>query len=90
MEKKDIYKMTDEELLVEKKNLKNAKILHALIIGFLAGILAFGLVGWSLSPNKNLGFLIPMLIPTIIIYRLLKSPNNNKDLEELLKKRGLN
>jgi hypothetical protein len=90
MEKKDLYKLTDEELLVEKKKLKNSKIFHAAYIGFLAGILIFGIVSWSLSSEKHFGFLIPMLIPVAFIYKLLKTPNKNKDLEEVLKERHLN
>lgn len=90
MEKKDFYKLTDEELLVERKNLKKSKVFHAASIGFLAGILIFGVVSWSLSSEKNFGFLIPMLIPVIFIYRMLKNPNKNKNLEEVLKERGLN
>ncbi len=90
MEKKDLYKLTDEELLVEKKKLKQSKLFHATAIGFLAGILIFGVVSWSLSSEKHFGFLIPMLIPVVFIYRLLKNPDKNKDLEEVLKERGLN
>jgi hypothetical protein len=90
MEKEDLYKLTDEELLVEKKKLKNSKIFHAFAIGFLAAILAFGLVSWGLSPNRHLGFLIPMSIPAIFIYKMLKAPNKNKDLEDVLKERKLN
>lgn len=90
MEKKNFYKLTDEELLVEKKNLKKSKIYHATAIGFLAGILLFGVVSWSLSSEKHLGFLIPMMIPVVFIYRMLKTPNQNKDLEDVLKERKLN
>lgn len=89
MEKKDLYKLTDEELLVEKKKLKKSKLFHATTIGFFAGILIFGVVSWSLSSEKRLGFLIPMLIPVAFIYRLLKNPNKNKDLEDVLKERDL-
>jgi hypothetical protein len=90
MEKKDLYKLTDEELLVEKKKLMKSKLWFAIWIGFLAGILIFGVVSWSLSSEKRLGFLIPMLIPIFFIYRLVKTPNKNKDLEDVLKERGLN
>jgi hypothetical protein len=90
MEKIDLYKLTDEELIVEKKKLKKSKLLHATIIGFLAGILIFGFVSWSLSSEKRLGFVIPMLIPVVFIYKLLKAPNKNKDLEDVLKERGVN
>lgn len=89
MNKKDIYAMTDEELLVEKKNMNKSTIFHALIIGFLGGVLAFGIVAWAMSSKKHIGFLIPMLIPIIFIYKLLKKPNINKELEALLKQRGL-
>jgi len=86
----DYAKMTDEELLVEKKKYKNSKIQHALIIGFLGGVLIFGLVGWFLSPNKKIEFFIPMLIPIIFIYRMLKNPKGNKALENTLKNRKIN
>jgi hypothetical protein len=90
MEKKKISELTDQELLIEKKKLKTSKIFHAALIGFLAGILIFGVVSWSLSSEKNLGFFIPMLIPIAFIYSLFKNPNKNKDLEEVLKERDLN
>ncbi|AEE50126.1 hypothetical protein [Haliscomenobacter hydrossis] len=89
MEKEDLYKLTDEELSVEKKKLVKSKLLYAISIGFLAGILIFGVVSWSLSSEKKFGFLIPMLIPVVFIYRLLKTPNKNKDLEDVLKEREL-
>jgi len=90
MEKKDFYKLTDEELLAEKKKMMKSKLLHAIWIGFLAGILIFGVVSWILSSEKKLGFLIPMSIPIVFIYRLLTNPNKNKDLEDVLKERQLN
>jgi uncharacterized membrane protein len=90
MEKRKLSELTDEELLVEKKKLNKSKIFHAIYIGFLAGILIFGVVAWSLSSEKQLGFLIPMLIPVAFIYKLVKSPNQNKELEEVLKERQLN
>lgn len=90
MEKKNYNEMTDEELLVERKELNKSKIFHASAIGFLAGILIFGLIGWGLSEEKRLGFFIPMLIPIVFIYKLVKNPKTNKDLEEVLKERRLN
>ncbi len=87
MHKKDFSKLTDEELLLEKKKLNKSKIFHASAIGFLAGILIFGFVAWVLSPDTKLGFLISMLIPIGFIYRMIKNPNNNKELEEVLKER---
>jgi hypothetical protein len=89
MEKRNLSALTDEQLLVEKKKLKKSKIFHATAIGFLAGILIFGVVSWSLSEEKRLGFFIPMLIPIFFIYKILKSPNTNTELEAVLKERGL-
>jgi hypothetical protein len=90
MKKEDLYKLTDQELLVEKTKVKKSKIFHAASIGFLAGILIFGVVSWALWSEKRFGFLVPMLIPVFFIYRLLKAPNTNKDLEDVLKERKLN
>lgn len=89
MEKKQYTEMSDKELLVELKKLKQSKIFHAASIGFLAGILVFGLVAWILSPERRIGFFIPMLIPIVIIYRLVKNPKSNTELEEVLKARKL-
>ena len=90
MEKRNFAELTDEELLSEKRKLGKAKITSAVIIGFMAGVLIFGVVSWSLSEEKRFGFLIPMLIPVVIIYRMLKNRNMNKDLEETLRERNLN
>ncbi|NJN44894.1 MAG: hypothetical protein HC806_09370 [Anaerolineae bacterium] len=90
MENKDYSTLTDVELLAEKKKLKNAKILHAALIGFLAGILIFGVVSWILSPKKQIGFFIPMLIPIAFIYGLVKNPKTNQELENTLRERHLN
>ncbi len=89
-EKKIFSEMTDEELLVEKKKLSKSKVVHATLIGFFAGVLIFGVVSWSLSAEKRIWFLIPMLIPIGFIFKLLKNPNKNKELEEVLKHRNLN
>lgn len=89
MEKKDLHLLTEQELLLEKKKLQNSKIMHATLIGFFGGILLFGMAGWILSTDRKLGFLIPMMIPVLFIYRMLKNPKQNKDLEEVLKERGL-
>ena len=90
MKKEDLYKLTDQELLVEKEKLKKSKLFYAAAIGFLAGILIFGVVSWALWSEKRFGFLVPMLIPVVFIYRLLKAPNTNRDLEDVLKERKLN
>jgi hypothetical protein len=89
MEKKAPSKLTDDALLVEKSKLKKSKFYHAIYIGFLAGILIYGVVSWSLSSDKHWGFLIPLLIPVAFIYKMIKNSNKNSDLEAVLKERGL-
>ncbi|WP_439130214.1 hypothetical protein [Polaribacter sp.] len=90
MEKEDLLKLTDKELLEEKKKLKKSKIIHAVFIGFIAGVLIFGVVSWLLAPKKRIGFFIPMLIPIYFLYKLIKKPKTTNDLHEVLKKRNLN
>ncbi len=90
MNKKDFYKMTDDELLIEKKEMKISNYFSAAAIGFLAGIIATGVVAWSLSSKKQIGVLIPILFPLIFIYKQFKKPDKYKDLKEILKNRGLN
>ncbi|MDP5170346.1 MAG: hypothetical protein NWR72_08865 [Bacteroidia bacterium] len=89
MEKQDLLALTDEQLLVEKKKLKQSKLFHAIAIGFLVGILIFGVAAWSMAEEKRVGFLIPMLIPVAFIYRMLKNPNQNHALEEVLEEGNL-
>ena len=87
---KNYSNLTDEELMIEKKKLKNAKVTHALIIGFLGGIILFGIIGWFMSSEKRLGFFIPMIFPAYFIYRMVKNSEKNQDLEDTLRERGLN
>lgn len=81
MTKEELSKLTDKELLIKKKKLRNAKIINAVLIGFLFGIIIYSVV------KNTWGFLT--LIPLYIIYKLVNSSKNNKDLEELLKERNL-
>ena len=89
MEKEALSQLTNEELLVEKKKLKQSKLFHAVAIGFLGGVFIFGMISWALSSEKRIVFFIPMLIPLFFIYKVLKSPDKGKVLEEVLKERGL-
>lgn len=89
MEQKDYSQLSDEELLIERKKMKKSKQMHALLIGFLGGILACGLTAWMLSDSKNIGFFIPMAFPVFFIYKMITKPNPHADLEEVLKGRQL-
>lgn len=87
---KNYREMSDEQLTAEVKKEKKSKIYHAAGIGFLVGILLFGFGAWILSPEKRLGFLIPMAFPLFFIYKLLKAPKSSTEMEKVLKERGLN
>lgn len=85
MTKVELTKLTDEELLNEKKKLKKSKIINAILIGFCAGIIV-----WSVAKN-TWGFLT--LIPIFFIYKMVNNPKKHKEdkeLEGVLKERNLN
>jgi len=42
-----------------------------------------------LNPDKKIGFLIPMLIPVVFIYKLVKKNKDNQPLIDALEERGL-
>jgi len=90
MNKKALSELTNEELLIEKKKLKKRKIINALIIGILAGVVIFSIVAWILNPKKNLiAFLLPMIFPVYFIYLIIKKSKNDSDLKIVLKERNL-
>ena len=66
MDKKTFSELTNEELIIEKKKLKKRKIINALIIGFLAGIVGVGIVAWILGSKKNLRTFFLTTKPTLI------------------------
>jgi len=67
MKKEDL---SDEAVSREEQSAKSNAIVHALLIGFLIGIIIY-----SVAKN-TFGFL--MLIPLYFVYKLLKKPNANK------------
>jgi hypothetical protein len=82
METKKLAELTDQELLSEAKKMKTTAIIDAVIIGFLAGIVAFSIY------NKSFGIL--MLIPIYLGYKIINKPKHNKqEIEALLKERNL-
>lgn len=81
MKQKNLAELTDEELLQEAKKMKSSSITHALIIGFMVGVVAYSVI-------KNTWGLLT-LIPLFFIYKLASNPNNNKELKKLLKEKKL-
>ncbi len=90
MEEKDYRSLSDEDLKTEKERLKKSKLSHALLIGSLGGIFLFALIGVIMAADLNFGFLIALFIPLYFIRKMLKNSTSSKELEEVLKERGLN
>lgn len=82
MDKKQLSELTDQELLQEAKKRKSASMINAFLIGFLIGIIFYSVV------KNSWGFLT--LIPLFFAYKLINnSKYNNKELDDLLRERGL-
>ncbi|TDB65307.1 FUSC family protein [Arundinibacter roseus] len=81
MTQEELAQLTDEELLEVAKNNKPSPILDAFFIGFLVGIIFFGVAA------SAWGFTI--LIPLFLIYLFLKKPKKYEALKKELEKRNL-
>ena len=82
MKQKNPTELTDQELLHEAKKMKLISITNAVLIGFLIGIVIYGIA------KNNFGFLA--LIPLFLAYKLInKSEYDKKELENILKERNL-
>ena len=81
MDQKELAELTDQELLAEAKKMKSSAILHAMLIGFMVGVIIY-------SVAKNTWGLLT-LIPLFFIYRLTRKSKRNETLKQLLKERNL-
>ena len=88
MEKKNLSELTDAELIVEKKKLKKSKMISAIAIGFLAGIVFVGIASSIIA--KNILIIIPLLFPLYFIYKLITNQKKNNEMELILNERNLN
>jgi hypothetical protein len=77
----DLSKLSDEELLQEFGKIKPSPIFDAFFIGFLVGIIIFGVVAKATF--------FAFLIPLFLIYLFLKKPRRYNTLQKELKRRGL-
>ena len=81
MDQKELAELTDQELLAEAKKMNSSAILHAVLIGFMVGVIIY-------SVAKNTWGLLT-LIPLFFIYRLTRKSKRNETLKQLLKERNL-
>lgn len=89
MTRDEISKLSDEELCQQKKKMTQDKTMHAFLIGFLVGVLLFGLGAWIISAEKNWIFLLPNLFTFFFLYRVIRRPKGHQALEEVLKDRNI-
>ncbi len=81
MNQEQLSQLTDNELLEAAKNNKPSPIIDAFFIGFLVGIIIYGVIAnaWGLI----------VLIPLFLIYLMLKKPKQYQALQQELKSRNL-
>lgn len=77
----DLSHLSDDELLHEAKSNKPSPMFDAFFIGFLVGIIIFGVAA------SAFGFFL--LLPLFVIYIMLKKPKRYEALKKELVKRGL-
>ena len=81
MNQNELSKLSDEELLEAAKNFKPSPMIDAFFIGFMIGIIIYGIAA------NAWGFLI--LLPLFLIYLFLKKPKQYEALKKELKARNL-
>jgi uncharacterized ion transporter superfamily protein YfcC len=77
----ELRNLSNEELKEKAKELKSGSTLSAFIIGFMVGVVIYGVA------SNAWGFFA--LIPLYFIYRMVKSDKKNEPLRTVLKERGL-
>jgi len=78
MTHKNLTELSDQELLLKIKKLKNNKIIDAAIIGITIGIAIYSAV-------KN-GFEFFTFFPLILAYIIVRNSTNTKTLEKEIQK----
>ena len=81
MKQKELADLTNEELLLEAKKIKTNNIYDAAIFGFLIGVAVYSTV------RNGFGWLT--FLPLIYIPIAAKNKIRNKEVERLVKERGL-
>lgn len=81
MQREDLRKLTNQELLQEKKKADGANITTAVIIGFLVGVFIYAAI--------NKGFSFFTIAPLGLVYFFIRNKKDTKALKEEIKSRGL-
>lgn len=81
MDEQQLSALSDEELRARAKEMKSSEILHAVIIGFLIGIIVFSIVYDAIG--------VSILISLFLIFKVFHRPERNRALKRVLAERGL-
>jgi len=81
MDEQQLSALSDEELRARAKEMKSSEILHAVIIGFLVGIIVFSIVYDAIG--------VSILISLFLIFKVFHRPERNRALKRVLAERGL-
>jgi len=83
MDKKQLKKLTDKELLDEAKKMKSTQIIDATLIGVLFGVLIYSIIAGNFT----------IFFGILLLYAIYKLANKEKykreELKNLLKERNL-
>ncbi len=82
MEKKDLTKLTIEELIIELKKRKQGYTIAAFIVGMMIGVAV-----WSAVKN---GFGILLFVPLIFAYWFRNAKSDYDEVKEEINLRNLN
>jgi type IV secretory pathway VirB3-like protein len=82
MEQKELAKLSDAELLELAGKMKKSAIWHALVIGFMVGVIIYSVV------ENTWGLLT--LIPLYFIHKLMGNSDQYATVKRLVKERNLN
>ncbi|WP_343561810.1 hypothetical protein [Sphingobacterium sp.] len=83
MKEKELTELTDQELLDRKKQQKSNKLINAILVGFCAGVVVYGVV------NKGITIFTFMLI-VMGAWAFIRWRKTDEALDNELKSRNLN
>lgn len=81
MDEQELSTLSDEELRARAKEMKSSEIVHAVLIGFMVGIVVFSVA------HNTIGLVT--LIPLFFIFKVFHKPERNRALKKVLAERGL-
>ncbi|PUV26177.1 MULTISPECIES: FUSC family protein [Sphingobacterium] len=83
MKDRELNELTDQELLERKKQQKSNKLINAVLVGFCAGVLIYGIV------NKGIT-IFTFLLLVMGAWAFMRWKKNDEALDDELKSRNLN